>query len=102
MLRRWKPMMIYALRRANIVAVRHLKPGVRTGAGLLFITGGVFGFLPILGFWMIPVGILIIATEFPRLRRPMSHWLRKERNTLTDFERHHPRASSGIGDNNGA
>lgn len=100
MLRRWKPIMIYALRRANIVAVRRLKPGIRTGAGLLFITGGIFGFLPILGFWMIPVGVLVIATEFPRLRGPMRHWLRKERNTLTHFERHNPGAASGMGNNN--
>ena len=97
MLRRWKPILIYALRRANVVAVRHMPPGTRAGAGLLCVTGGVFGFLPILGFWMIPVGFLIIAAEFPPLRRPMQRWLRRERNSLTTFERHNPKVASGIG-----
>ncbi len=98
MLRRWKPIMIYALRRANVVAVRHMWPGTRAGGGVVFVVGGVFGFLPILGFWMIPVGFLMIATEFPPLRRPMQRWLRMERNNLTHYERHHPKAASGMKD----
>jgi len=41
-------------RQANYWATRRMGPGVRTLAGLLCIIGGIFGFLPILGFWMIP------------------------------------------------
>ena len=51
----WKVLLIDILRQANYWATRRLGPGVRSVAGLLFIVGGVFGFLPILGFWMIPV-----------------------------------------------
>lgn len=40
--------------------------------GGLLIVGGLFGFLPVLGFWMIPVGLVIMATDLPPLRR----WLR--------------------------
>jgi hypothetical protein len=30
---------------------------------------GCFGFLPVLGFWMIPLGLLILSYEFARVRR---------------------------------
>ena len=37
-----------------------LPPGTRWIAGLLLMVGGVFGFLPILGFWMLPVGAMVL------------------------------------------
>lgn len=43
---------------------------VRIPAGVLLIIGGVFGFLPIIGFWMAPLGALLIAQDVPFLRRP--------------------------------
>ena len=43
---------------------------VRVPAGLLLIIGGVAGFLPVLGFWMIPLGVLLLAQDLPFLRRP--------------------------------
>ena len=43
--------------------------GVRTGIGALLILGGVLGFLPILGFWMIPLGLLVLASDSPSIRR---------------------------------
>lgn len=89
--------MIYAMRRAHVVAVRRLPPVVRSGAGALFVVGGVFGFLPILGFWMIPVGCVLIATDIPPLRRPILKWLSRQTNTLTPFERRHPREASKTG-----
>ena len=39
-----------------------------TIAGLL-IVGGLFGFLPVLGFWMLPLGFLILAVDSPMVRR---------------------------------
>ena len=41
---------------------------IRIGIGLLQILGGVFGFLPVLGFWMIPLGLLVIFFEVPWMR----------------------------------
>ena len=38
---------------------------------LLLIVGGVVGFLPILGFWMIPLGLLFLAQDVPFLQRPI-------------------------------
>lgn len=33
---------------------------IRLMVGLVPIVGGVFRFLPVLGFWMIPLGLLVI------------------------------------------
>lgn len=41
----------------------------RVGLGVLFIVGGILGFLPIVGFWMIPVGLLILSYDVPAIRR---------------------------------
>jgi hypothetical protein len=42
---------------------------VRWPLGLALIVGGVFGFLPILGFWMVPLGALLIGEDIPPVRR---------------------------------
>jgi hypothetical protein len=42
---------------------------LRTGLGVLLIIGGLLGFLPILGFWMIPLGMIVLAEDFPIVRR---------------------------------
>lgn len=47
----------------------HLPPGLRLVAGLLLIVGGVFGFLPVLGFWMIPLGVAVAALDVMPLWR---------------------------------
>ncbi len=31
--------------------------------GLLLMLGGVFGFLPVLGFWMVPLGLAVAALD---------------------------------------
>ena len=59
--------------RARLRARRYLPPGLRLIAGLLLIVGGVFGFLPVLGFWMIPLGISIAALDV----RPLWRLLRQ-------------------------
>lgn len=40
---------------------------VALGIGLTIL--GCFGFLPILGFWMIPLGLLVLSYEFALVRR---------------------------------
>jgi hypothetical protein len=37
--------------------------------GGLLVVGGVLGFLPVLGFWMVPLGLAILAVDFPPVRR---------------------------------
>jgi hypothetical protein len=43
---------------------------VRIPVGLLLIVGGLFSFLPVLGLWMLPLGVLLLAQDLPFLRRP--------------------------------
>jgi hypothetical protein len=43
---------------------------VRVPAGILLLFGGVFGFLPVLGFWMLPLGLLLLSQDVPFLKRP--------------------------------
>lgn len=55
---------------------RYLPPVLRGFLGLVLIIAGILGFLPVLGFWMIPLGIALLATDIPVLRR----WLVKRLN----------------------
>jgi hypothetical protein len=42
---------------------------VRWPLGIALIIGGLFGFLPVLGFWMVPLGALLIGEDIPPVRR---------------------------------
>jgi purine-cytosine permease-like protein len=42
---------------------------LRVGLGVAMIFGGLLGFLPILGYWMVPLGLLILSIDFPLVRR---------------------------------
>jgi hypothetical protein len=48
---------------------------VRIPAAGLLIFGGVFSFLPVLGLWMLPLGLLLLAVDLPSLQPPMSRML---------------------------
>jgi hypothetical protein len=46
-------------------------------AGLLIVCG-FLGFLPILGFWMVPLGLILLAVDLPALQPPLArllHWI---------------------------
>ncbi len=43
--------------------------GARITIGVVLVILGIFGFLPILGFWMIPLGLLVLSYEFAKVRR---------------------------------
>jgi hypothetical protein len=48
------------------------RPGyrwVRIPVGVLLVVFGIFGFLPILGFWMIPLGLWLLAVDILAVRR---------------------------------
>ncbi len=43
---------------------------VRIGLGIgLVLLGGLGGWLPILGFWMVPLGLLVLASDNATIRR---------------------------------
>ena len=58
------------MRRAMVWLLRTKWSWLRVSAGILLVIGGLLGFLPILGFWMVPLGILLLAEEIPILQRP--------------------------------
>lgn len=41
---------------------------VRIPLGVLLVLFGLIGFLPVLGFWMLPLGLLVLAVDLPALR----------------------------------
>jgi hypothetical protein len=42
---------------------------IRIGLGIVLIAGGLLGFLPVLGFWMLPLGLLVLSVDIPVVRR---------------------------------
>jgi hypothetical protein len=55
---------------------------VRLPVGLLLCVGGILGALPLLGFWMLPAGVVLVAEDIPPLRRAtgrMLAWLEQKR-----------------------
>lgn len=40
----------------------------RIAIGLLLVGCGILGFLPVLGFWMIPLGLAVLSYDIPRVR----------------------------------
>jgi hypothetical protein len=47
---------------------------IRIPAGLLLTLGGIFSILPVLGLWMLPLGLLLIAQDVPFLREPVGRF----------------------------
>src|SRR5262245_46214793 len=52
--------------------------------GLLLIIGRLLGFPPVFGFWMVPLGLLVLSYDLPQVRRwrrrflvHHSEWLRR-------------------------
>ena len=56
---------------------RHLPPGMRSIVGAAFMVGGVLGFLPILGFWMFPLGLAFVALDIPWTRHHIHNWMER-------------------------
>ena len=51
--------------------------GIRTLLGILLMIGGVLGFLPILGFWMFPLGMAFIALDLPFTQKRIDDFIMK-------------------------
>jgi hypothetical protein len=55
---------------------------LRIGIGILLVAFGLLGFLPVLGFWMIPLGLLVLSVDIPvvrRWRRQLAIWWHRDR-----------------------
>lgn len=56
--------------------------------GLLFVAGGFLWFLPILGLWMLPLGLLLLGQDIPPLHRA-TLWLLGTVQSWWDRRRSH-------------
>lgn len=55
----------------------------RIATGSALVVGGTLGFLPVLGFWMIPLGLIVLSHDLPavrRRRRRMAVWWASRQN----------------------
>jgi hypothetical protein len=43
----------------------------------------VFGFLPVLGFWMAPLGLAVIAQDVPVMRPPLARLVARVNRKLS-------------------
>jgi hypothetical protein len=65
---------------------------VRIPLAVLLVVGGIFSFLPILGIWMLPLGLVLIAQDVPPLQKPLAQmlgwaerkWLERQRKKSGD------------------
>ena len=60
------------MHRVNFLGYRMPVPShpiLRMLLGIMLICGGFLGFLPVLGFWMLPLGLLVLSIDFPMVRR---------------------------------
>jgi hypothetical protein len=57
--------------RSKIHSVKKWPRVVRISVGSLLVLLGLMGFFPVLGFWMIPLGLVVLAVDFPWARRAL-------------------------------
>ena len=65
----------------------------RIATGSLLIGGGMLGFLPVLGFWMVPLGLVVLSHDLAlvrRRRRRFEVWWRRRYPTVTSPDENGP------------
>ncbi len=56
---------------------------LRIALGWSLVVGGIVGFLPIVGFWMLPLGLAVLSVDLPwvrRQRRKLGVWWGRRKN----------------------
>lgn len=48
---------------------------VRVPAGIALTGGGILSFLPVLGIWMLPLGLGLLAVDLPAMQGPLARAL---------------------------
>ena len=76
--------------------IRHLQSDraalIRLPIALLLVAGGLLSFLPLLGIWMLPLGLMLLALDIPALQGPVAAaairlrrwWARRKRAQRRD------------------
>ena len=44
---------------------------IRIPVGIFLVIASVFSFLPVLALWMLPLGLMLLAIDFPPLQGPV-------------------------------
>jgi hypothetical protein len=71
---------------------------LRIVIGVVLVLLGLVGFLPILGFWMIPLGLLVLSIDIPAVRR----WRRQLEVRIGQWlKANYPSLAAKIGYQNG-
>ena len=63
---------------------------VRLPIAILLIVASLFSFLPVLGLWMLPLGLMLLAADVPFLKRPTGlalFWLERQWRRLAGWYR---------------
>lgn len=66
------------------------RPGarlIRVPLGILLVVGGLLSFLPVLGIWMLPLGLLLLAIDLPFLQRPVGFSVLYGQRKYTTWQR---------------
>jgi hypothetical protein len=57
---------------------------LRIALGSALVLAGLVGFLPVVGFWMIPLGLIVLSVDLPLVRRARRRavvwWERRRRS----------------------
>src|SRR6476469_4211648 len=70
---------------------------MRRATAMLLICGGLLGFLPVLGFWMLPLGLLLLSIDVALLRRPTAKAIVVGERRWRSFRRGRRRNGNGAG-----
>ncbi len=60
---------------------------VRVPVAIILIFGGVFSFLPLLGVWMLPLGLMLLAIDLPFLQGPVAALIVRARRRIKIWQR---------------
>ena len=59
--------------------------------GVVLLICGFLGFLPVIGYWMIPLGLIVLSVDIPAIRRwrrrvevKWGRWRQRRRDARTD------------------
>jgi hypothetical protein len=67
--------------RSAIEWLRHRpRRWLRLAAAVLLIAGGIFSILPVLGLWMLPLGLALMSDDVPWLKTPLeqaARWIER-------------------------
>jgi hypothetical protein len=60
---------------------------IRIPLGILLVLGGIFSFLPVLGIWMLPLGLLLLAVDLIFLQGPVNMAILRGGRSWTTWRR---------------